>query len=400
MDNYIPRSYVDPKNFEELQDLISQLYLSRTGNDGEIKPFKNNADIIKVLNKIFNDKNCVGFTFTENLDNEYFGVYVSPTITNNDLMNILIGTDEYQLDRYQVELDSKLLDMAHEYAAAYIVEDIANTMCTGAIDNVRSYIDDMMLQNEDNINIRNTVNSNALLIWGIKDALHKLSSMKYRLFNTDMIGLSKYGQAFNLHDQLTVCADIVKANTVGLYAHATNPNMSVLQWIFMVYSDIAGEYRNVLDTLKDAKQLTGSKLMQDEIDRTIKALNRVSSEVMRESTEILDEAAKRMSMFKRIKQNGLRAVEDQLYEYKVRIKNCDSEDEAMYIMRNLSANLALLQDYLEVTPNLSESEIARWEEDIDEYRNLRRELGAKKFTKADALLNYDSSRLDALDNPM
>ena len=71
----------------------------------------------------------------------------------------------------------------------------------------------------------------------------------------------------------------------------------------------------------------------------------------------------------------------------------------MFIMRNLSANLAILQDYVENTPNLSESEIARWEEDIDEYRNLRRELGTKKFMKADSFLNYDYSKLDALDNP-
>ncbi len=398
MENFIPRSFIDPKNFDELNDLIGQLHLSRNNTDSVIRTFSGNSDIVKVLNKIFNDKNCVGFTFTENIDNDFFGVYVNPTITNSDLMNILVGTDEYQLDRYQVELDSKLLDMAPDYVAAYIVEDVANTMCTGAINNLRAYIDELMLKFEDNINIRNAVNSNALLIWGLKDALHKLNSMKYRIFNTEMVGLSKYAQAFNTHDSLTVCADIVKQNTVGLYAHATKPDMSLLQWIFMVYSDINGEYRNILEMLKESKPLTGSKLMKAEIDRALKALSRVSSEVLRESVEVLEEA-KRMSMFKQLKQNGLRAVEDQLYEFKVRIKNCTSEDEAMFIMRNLSANLAILQDYVENTPNLSESEIARWEEDIDEYRNLRRELGTKKFMKADSFLNYDYSKLDALDNP-
>ena len=86
MENFIPRSYIDPKNFEELSNLILQLHQSRSNQNGTIEPFKNSADIIKVLNKIFPDKNCTGFTFTENIDKPFFGIYVNLTITNNDLI--------------------------------------------------------------------------------------------------------------------------------------------------------------------------------------------------------------------------------------------------------------------------------------------------------------------------
>ena len=394
----MPRSYIDPTNYDTLQDLISQLYLHTHESEEQVAEWDNNADIVKVLNKIFSDKHCVGFKYTENTDNEYFGVFVNPTISNSDLMTILVDTEEFQLDRYQVELDSKLLDLGAEYTAAYIVEDIANTMYPTAITNLRAFIDEVLAKTEENINIRNAINCNALLIWGIKDTLHKLTSMKYRIFDTDMVGLNKYSRTFNTHDTLTVCADIVKKNTVGLYATVKKPDMSPLQWTFIVYNDFAHEFKDIRDKLSDAISLTGSKLMKAELEKTLKALNRASTEVVREQTDLLNEARK-VSLFKQIKTNGLKAVENQLYEFKVRIKSCNDEDEAMWILRGISANLTILEDYVDNTPNLSESEKARWEECIDQYRQLRRELGAKKFQKYNFLGNFDYAQLDALDGP-
>lgn len=396
MDNFMPKSYIDPKNFEELSDLIGQLYQAEFSANEATPEFKGSHDIVKCLNKIFNDKNCTGFIYTNNIDNEFFGVFVNPLITNTDLMNILIDTEEYQLDKYQVELDSKLLALGSDYATAYIIEDIANTMYPTAISNVRAYIDEMLASTEDNINIKNTINCNTLIIWGLKDAIHKLSSMKYRLYDSDVFGVNRFSRAFNLHDTLTICADMVKKNTVGLYANMRRPNMSPLQWAFVMYKDFQREYRDVVDKLADAIPLTGSKLMKNELERTIKSLNRASSEVFREQTDMLQEAH-RISLFKQLKQNGLRSVENQLYEFKVRIRSCSDEDEAMYIMRGISANLAILKDYIDNTPNMSDSERARWEDCIDQYRQLRREAGSMKFQKYNFLGNFDYSQLDKLD---
>ena len=109
------------------------------------------------------------------------------------------------------------------------------------------------------------------------------------------------------------------------------------------------------------------------------------------------EAKRRMSMFQTIKQNGLRSIEDALFEYKVRIKNCNDEDEAMYILRMLNANSAILEDYIDNTPNLSESEVERWKSVLQEYRKLRFELGSKKFTKQTTFIGIDYNMLDNLD---
>ena len=132
---------------------------------------------------------CVDFVFTENIDNILFGIFVNPTVTNMDLMNILIESDDMEFDRYMIEIDSKILSILDAAEiAAYIVEDISNIMYPNAIHQLRAYIDAILLAEDSAIDIRNSINYNAILIFAIKSTLYKISSLLYRLDNADMIG--------------------------------------------------------------------------------------------------------------------------------------------------------------------------------------------------------------------
>ena len=83
---------------------------------------------------------------------------------------------------------------------------------------------------------------------------------------------------------------------------------------------------------------TGSVLVQKEIDLTLKSINRAESEVVSEAAPLL-EAFKGFSIFKGLKQSGLRSIEDDLYEYKIRVKNCEEQDEAnVYLETNKYKN--------------------------------------------------------------
>ena len=355
---------------------------------------------VEILNKIFDNRQCVDFLYTNNTDNVIFGINVNPTITNTDLVDILIGTEEMNLGRYSVELDSKLVDVLDaEELAAFIVDEIDNIMSSTAITNVRAYIDIHLTENDASLDLRNSVNYSQILIYGIKDTINKLNSVMYKL-NSDSISTNEYAVALELSDTLEIVQQKLKSIVFGNDVNSDDPKMSVLDWVFLIYKDIEHEYKDAQETLKNAKLFTGSVNQKDEIDKTIKALGRASSEVLSEGAKIIEEATKKISLFKNLKQNGLRGIESDLYEYKVRVKNCTDEDDAIYILRCIMTRINILQDYINNNPDISDAEAARWQSDIDAYMNLRAELSAKKVgAKAQYGVFVDYNRLDELDNP-
>lgn len=84
----------------------------------------------------------------------------------------------------------------------------------------------------------------------------------------------------------------------------------------MIYKEIESSYKMAEDTLLTAKDITGSYLKKREIDRTLKCIRRASTEVFNEATILME----KFSLFRNLKQNGLRSIEDDYYEFKIRLK--------------------------------------------------------------------------------
>ena len=159
----------------------------------------------------------------------------------------------------------------------------------------------------------------------------------------------------------------------------------------------------VRDTLTDAKEFTGSNLEIKEINRTITAIDQIDSTIVFESVNKFFEkkamfSLNEISIFKSLKNNGLRSIEDALWEYKLLIKNCETEEDAMYILHGISTRLSILKDYIYNTPDLSESERRHWEAVISEYYSLREQLAKKRIVnKKQYGLFFDYDQLDYLD---
>ena len=83
----------------------------------------------------------------------------------------------------------------------------------------------------------------------------------------------------------------------------------------------------------------------------------------------------------------------------MRIKNCETEEDALYILRGINTRLSILEDYLNNTPDLSDTERKRWELVATKYRELREQLAKKKIVnKKQYGLFFDYDQLDQLDN--
>lgn len=345
------------------------------------------AQVQNTLNEIFSQKTCAGISITSNIDNTIFGIVVNPTISNVDLMSILLDNEPMSISRYQVEIDDKVFRVLDSSEiTAYLLYNIECTVSEFAIENTRNHIAYILNKNGADIDIKSSINYSNILIFGIKDAIAR---------SFDLIsGTEAPEDAF-----LVSIRDKVNSELSDFSSFGKDPNMSILDWCLLVYKDLKTEYKDAIDILKQSKDLTGSKLRKDEMDRLIKSLGRASQEAMMESAvrQELNEA-KGFSLFKGLKKNGLRSIEEDLYEYKIRAKNCTDQSDAIYIIRCINTRIGILEDYLATTPELPDYEIERWQGLINDYRELRAFVSAKKFRSASAnfnsFLNIDYDAID------
>lgn len=383
---------------KEYVDKISLINDKLTGVCAQLKdiitsgaPFNSSQPMVAdVLNEIFPENQCIDVILTKNTDNMFFGVIVNPTITNVDLMSILVDTDDVDLDRYVVEIDSKavcLLDP--DDLAVYLVRDIDAMMNKGAIADVRAYLDILLAKQDDSIDLKNSINYSNILIYGIKHTMRQLTALSYNL-NDKALSSSRLGTV----------VDSIKRAVPALSSVVQSPEMGILAWCLLIYRNLDTEYKEAIEVLTNAKSSTGSQVEKDEVDKVVKALRRASSESIAESVQYDMLHEKGFSLFKSLKKNGLRGIEDDLFEYKVRIKNCTEQEDAIYILRCINTRLGILEDYLD-NNEVSDREREHWMSVMDQYRMLRYEVGKKKFQSAsknfNAFLNIDYDALDALD---
>ena len=378
---------------QELFPVIKAMYGAyRQNNNASLTSFESEARI--VLNKIIEDKDCVNFVTTNNTDKPLFGIYVNPTITDETIVNIIFDPKDIELTRYAVEVDLKLFDiLTPEDLCAYLIEDI--TTCTSAVtvNTVRELFNEIIENNAVTINFKNSVNFSQLLAFGIKDTIRKVGSLLYK--PEDEAGVNEYAKAFGYDNAIVAIASKIHNNEYVVNSNF-NPKLSVLSWVITVYDDPATNYKLMIDTLTTAYDISGSKLEKDEIQKTITSLRRATNETLTEATVV--RLREGLSVFKNLKQNGLRSLEDDLYEYKIRIKNCETEEDAMYILRQINTRINILEDYLYNTDGLRESEVNRWTNVINAYKELRIELGKKKIVDHKRYGIYvDYDYLDTLD---
>lgn len=364
--------------------------------NGELVSNKSES-LRKIINKIFDDIICTSVIFTYNTDKIFFGIRVNPIITDSDILKIVVDDAPFEepIKNYNMEIDLSIFNHLNGIdVASYIVEEIASITSINTIENVRYVIDSILTEEEDSIEIRQSINYSQLLIFGVKDTMNKIASLIYK--DEDTIGINPYSEVFGNKESLREIAGIIKSNIFGEENVTASPNLSVLRWVLLIYKDVTTNYAMAKDTLETAMQTTGSVLEKREVEKTLNCIKKAYYEVISEA--VVEEAVRGFSLFKSLKVNGLRAIEDDLYEYKIRIKNCEDQEEAMYILRQINTRISILEDYLRNT-EVSESEKERWENVILCYRNLRMELSKLKIANKKSYgIFVDYDKIDSIHN--
>lgn len=370
---------------------------------GKLRDFSHTQDdLIKVknaLNMIFiPDGKCVNFIYTVNNDKLPFGCVILPIMNGTDINNFLIAGESIKFSEYEIEIDSKMFDygLTDEEVTQVILYNIYHmiknmTPC----ECVRGMIDDYLTSTGKILFIRNSIQYQAILAFGLYDALNQVVSCLYlpdEIENDaflDDLGFEGFKDALNkLHRQIPYCDN-----------EATRlPKLSMLEWTLRLYDNVETERIPALHILERAKELTASILYTNKINAAINALNRIDTElyVNEAVQQVFTEAKRKGGLIAYLRYSGLRDIESDLYEYQIRAKNAENEQDVMYALKQINARLAILDDFIREHPN--DPEINRWIALRDQYLEIRDALGKKKLTKKQYGIFIDYDALDNLDN--
>lgn len=390
-----------PEKIEKLESVFLNILYSKPDERLVAPNLGILGDIKSALNSLFDDNLCLDVIYTLNTDKPFFGIRINPAMSPSDATVILITEERVKLNKYQLELDSKLFDIGLDESelAAIIVYHVAAMMDSYELfDELRAQIDRTVVSNEDIINIRESVNYSQLVIFALKDTMHKLTSIFYK-DDEDEYLLNPVIQACELVSDLATAKEKIGSYIASLESFRPG-KVVILQWMFIMIRDMTRNSGIIMDTLTDAKSFTASKLEIQEIDKTIYSIDRIDSSIAVSESESINKffdrkhvsALNEISLFRNLKKSGLRAIEDELYEYTMRVKNCTDADDAYLIMRGINSRISILQDYLD-NEDIKESEYRKWESVMYKWMDLRIALSKKKFKDKNYGLFYDYNQL-------
>lgn len=332
-------------------------------------------EIKNELNKFFKDSTCKEVIFTKNVDRMFFGMCVMPFMSSEDVVDVITGDTKKRIESYFIEIDSKILELnltARELVAVLLHEVGHLVNDSTPVEEVRKALNVYLAKTNDHLVITDSIHYRDLLAYAFKDSLRKVTSLFYK--EDDEIIADQFVVACGFGNELESAYRKLTSKMSCLTKGISN-KLLVMQWTLRIYKEIKIRRISALHSINKAKNLSGSALEKRELETIGRAINQIDDDALiQEATNVL--VRKGSDMYRKFKYKGMRSLEDDLYEYSLRVKNVDEQDEALMILRQLNLKISMIDDYI-VTEHLTESERERWENLMRKYQMVRDELSKK-----------------------
>lgn len=332
-------------------------------------------EIKNELNKFFKDSTCKEVIFTKNVDRMFFGMCVMPFMSGEDVVDVITGDTKKRIESYFIEIDSKILELnltARELVAVLLHEVGHLVNDSTPVEEVRKALNVYLAKTNDHLVITDSIHYRDLLAYAFKDSLRKVTSLFYK--EDDEIIADQFVVACGFGNELESAYRKLTSKISCLTKGISN-KLLVMQWTLRIYKEIKIRRISALHSINKAKNLSGSALEKRELETIGRAINQIDDDALiQEATNVL--VRKGSDMYRKFKYKGMRSLEDDLYEYSLRVKNVDEQDEALMILRQLNLKISMIDDYI-VTEHLTESERERWENLMRKYQMVRDELSKK-----------------------
>lgn len=327
------------------------------------------------LNKFFKDSTCNQVIFTKNTDKLFFGMTTYCNISTSDVVECVMGDHPVRIKEYSIEMDSKLLEigLTSRELTAVLLHEVGHIVNDSTpIDEVRKAVDRYIAEYNTVVNLHYKDDSAYIFRFAVQDSIRKAKSLFTRtdeeILADEFVFRCGYGE------ELEKAFKKIRSSALTINKNVSNKFIA-LQWAFQIYKNIGIHRLGAIKTLNKVKSLTGSELEKKELDMIIKGLNGRKN-VTESSIELIRETTKN-SLPEKLRRKGLRSIEEDIYEYQMRIRNVDDEDEAIVLMRQINSRMSILDDYIYNSQNIDNKELERWHKLYDKYDLLRQELSKK-----------------------
>ena len=341
------------------------------------------------LNRFFKDSKCKEIIFTRS-DSLFFGMCVYPHVDKEMVIEILQDDKKVRFNSYTIEIDSKILHPALQITprefTAMILHEVGHIVNDPEpVDEVRKVIALELTKKGDSLNIPKTAQYYTIISYGIKDTVRKMTSMFFIYRNGEVLA-DEFVHMCGYGDDLNSIFDKICKSGMKINDSSVN-RLTSLAWSLSVYKELKVKRIPALRLLNKMKAISGSEVEKREMEIMINAISTIDDTNITECCDYTNKAnyyvfnesktevkqSKYAELRKQSAIKNIRKFEQDLYEYKMRIRHVADEDDAYYLMRMINTRISVIEDFLD-HERLTEQEHKRWWGLLEKYYSLREEL--------------------------
>lgn len=374
------------------------------------KSASNLMAVRRELNTFFPEAKCNSVMYTDNKDKMFFGMMVMPYLSDEQVTSIALSDgndkDALRVKEYSIDIDSKLFDnlmLNNRELTAVVLHEVGHLVIDDSPAKIiQKNMDEFLHKERTNIDAEQLAYCTDIVKFGIEDAMVKAVSLWYR---DEEVVADSFVVSCGYGEDLKNALKKISRNSFALNKGADIPKFIMLHWSLRLYKDIHLKRVPAIKTLDKAASISGSGLLKGKIDFLKKRLTNyvaplasVKGSVMNPIVDIsvkesAEEVLWELNIFKNMKLNGLRSIESDSYEYEMRIRNVEDEEEALAILHEINVRLSMLENYI-TNNKLSSNDAKKYEALYKKYCELRDELSKKKiYKKKNYGLWYDYNSL-------
>lgn len=364
-------------DFTELENTFDNAIARGKLNSSDLTIIK------RELNRFFKDSYCTQVFYTDNTDKMFFGIIVNANIDSEKIYEYLMGTEGIRISKYSLEYDSHLFNPVMGFTGkelvaltihevGHVVNDIT------PIEDARKFLDAYLAENRETIKMSDSHHYKEILAYALKDFVSKDRSAFYTN-DVDEILADDFVRSYNYTKALESAMSKIVSKHGHLYSDKAD-KFAVFMWTLGIYRHLGTRRIPAIRALNRAKALTGSRIQKMEMDALTKRIARIDDFSLMEAstdTKFINSIKARM---RKMRYDTMRSLEDDFYELNMRVRNCEDEDDALYLMRQLNTRISLIDDYVN-SEDLNPTEAKRWNDSLEKFKRIRDELSSNLVYK-------------------